>query len=97
MDTLPAFAELWGWQNMSNDYEALCAMPEIDLIDVTAQNHMHYAMSKAALAAGKAVACEKPLAGTFDDARKMVQLARESDAPTFVWYNYRLLLAGLCG
>ncbi|MCK5802811.1 MAG: Gfo/Idh/MocA family oxidoreductase [Lentisphaeria bacterium] len=89
METLIPFSELWGWQNTCNDYEAMCRSPEIDLVDVTAQNHMHLAMSKAALAAGKAVACEKPLAGKFEDAREMAALARKSDAPTFVWYNYR--------
>lgn len=89
MDTLPGFAANWGWQNICNDYHQLVLNPELDLIDVTAQNHMHLAMSKVALEAGKAVSCEKPLAAKFCEAREMAELARKSGQPTFVWYNYR--------
>jgi len=35
------------------------------------------------------VACEKPLAGTLADARKMRDAARKAKGKTFVWYNYR--------
>jgi len=87
--TLPAFAENWGWARTSTDYHAMARDPEIDLIDITAQNHLHLPMAKAAMEAGKAVACEKPLAGTYSDAREMVALARKYKVPTFVWYNYR--------
>ena len=42
------------------------------------------------LEAGKAVACEKPLAGTLADARSMREAAARPGAPkTFVWFNYR--------
>jgi predicted dehydrogenase len=47
-------------------------------------------MSIAALEADKHVACEKPLAGTLGDAKKMVEAARRAEkCRTFVWYNYR--------
>ncbi len=88
-ETLPPFAANWGWEHTSTDYKEMVKDPEIDLVDITAQNHMHLAMAKAAMAAGKAVACEKPLAGTFSDAREMVTLARQHKVPNFVWYNYR--------
>jgi len=42
-----------------------------------------------ALAAGKPVASEKPIAGTLADARAMVEAAKKARAKTFVWYNYR--------
>ena len=45
-----------------------------------------------ALEAGKHVACEKPLAGTLDDARAMRDAARKAkrrELQTFVWFNYR--------
>jgi predicted dehydrogenase len=42
-----------------------------------------------AIRAGKPVACEKPIAGTLDEARKMADEARKAGVKTFVWYNYR--------
>jgi predicted dehydrogenase len=46
-------------------------------------------MARAAIAAGKHVACEKPLAGTLGEAREMVQAAEAANVRTFIWYNYR--------
>src|SRR3989442_14377293 len=47
-------------------------------------------MAIAALEAGKHVACEKPLAGTLDDARQMRDAARKAKKSlTSVWYCYR--------
>jgi len=87
--TLGDFAARWGWHNATTDWKKLVADPEIDLVDIGSPNHLHAPMAVAALAAGKHVACEKPLAGTLEDARKMVQAARKSKGKTFVWYNYR--------
>ncbi|MFN2352831.1 MAG: Gfo/Idh/MocA family protein, partial [Kiritimatiellia bacterium] len=87
--TLPEFARRWGWQEHTTDWKALCADPQIDLVDIGTPNHLHLPMARAALAAGKHVACEKPLAGTLADARRMRELARRASGRTFVWYNYR--------
>ncbi|MBL4700302.1 MAG: Gfo/Idh/MocA family oxidoreductase [Phycisphaeraceae bacterium] len=87
--TLEAFAQRWGWQNVSENWKDLCHNPEIDLVDVGTPNQLHMEMAIEALEAGKHVACEKPLAGSLDDARKMAVAARKSKAQTFVWYAYR--------
>ena len=52
-------------------------------------NYMHAPVAKAAIAAGKPVACEKPIAGTLADAREMAEAAKKADVKTFVWFNYR--------
>ena len=83
------FAERWGWKNISTDWQSLVASPEIDLVDIVTPNFMHMPPAVAALEAGKPVACEKPIAGTLDDARKMAELAQAKGLPTFVWFNYR--------
>ncbi len=88
-DTLSDFANTWGWQNTTTNWKELLTNDEIDLIDVGTPNNMHLPMAKAALAAGKAVACEKPLAGTFKDSKEMNEIAKKSKAKTFVWYVYR--------
>ena len=84
-----AFADNWGWQNASTDWEALVRSPEIDLVDVVTPNFMHAPPAKAAIAAGKPVACEKPIAGTLSDAREMAETAKAAGIKTFVWFNYR--------
>ncbi|MGQ9574315.1 MAG: Gfo/Idh/MocA family protein [Thermoguttaceae bacterium] len=84
-----AFARNWGWQHASTDWQQVVRSPEIGLVDVVTPNYMHAPVAKAALAAGKPVACEKPLAGTLQDAREMAQAARTAQVKTFVWFNYR--------
>jgi len=87
-----AFATKWGWQNSTTSWKDLLTNAEIDLVDVSTPNHLHAEMSIACLEAGKHVACEKPLAGTLADAKKMVLAARaaiKKGVRTFVWYNYR--------
>ncbi len=87
---LEKFAKKWGWQHASTDWRQAIADPEIQLVDITAQNHMHREMALAALEAGKHVACEKPLAGSLDDARKMRDAARKyKKSKTSVWWSYR--------
>jgi predicted dehydrogenase len=41
------------------------------------------------LAAGKPVACEKPIAGTLDEAREMAEAAQAAGVKTAVWFCYR--------
>ncbi len=84
-----AFAANWGWQDFSTDWKALVKSDAIDLVDVVTPNFMHAPVAKAALAAGKNVSCEKPIAGTLKQAREMVAAARKAKVKTFVWYNYR--------
>ncbi|MFW6153851.1 MAG: Gfo/Idh/MocA family protein [Planctomycetota bacterium] len=84
-----AFADHWGYAHAAVTGDGLTFADEIDLVDVLTPNHLHRPQTTAALEAGKAVACEKPLAGTLDDARAMAELARKHKARTFVWYNYR--------
>ena len=84
-----AFADNWGWQNASTDWESLVKSDEIGLVDIVTPNFMHAPPARAAVEAGKAVSCEKPIAGTLDDARAMVEAAKAKGVKTFVWFNYR--------
>ncbi len=83
------FADNWGWKNASTDWRALVASPEIGLVDIVTPNYMHAPPARAAIEAGKPVAFEKPIAGTLDDARVMVEAAKAKGVKTFVWFNYR--------
>jgi len=87
---LAAFAEKWGWKKATTDWRSLVDDPELDLVDVATSNDVHAEMSIAMLEGGKHVACEKPLAGTLEDARAMREAARKHPRQkTFVWFNYR--------
>jgi predicted dehydrogenase len=87
---LKEFAQRWGWQRISTDWRKTVNDPEIGLVDIGTPNNMHAEMAIGALEAGKHVACEKPLAGTIDEARQMRDAARKAKrSKTFVWYNYR--------
>lgn len=88
-DQTAQFAQKWGWQHTTGDWQAALRAPEIDLVDIVTPNKMHAPMAMAAIAAGKHVACEKPIASSLDEARQMVEAARKSNVKTFVWYNYR--------
>ncbi|MFP4353804.1 MAG: Gfo/Idh/MocA family protein [Phycisphaerae bacterium] len=86
---LKEFASTWDFANRQTDWQAVIDDPEVNLIDVSTPNDTHAPISTAAIQAGKAVACEKPIAGTLAEARQMAQAAGKAKVPTFVWYNYR--------
>src|SRR5688572_1662533 len=89
-DELAAFADRWGWRRWTPRWEDLALDPDLELVDVGTPNHLHAPQAIAMLAAGKHVACEKPLAGTLADARAMRDAAKKAKkSRTFVWFNYR--------
>ena len=50
-------------------------MPDLDLVSVTTPTYEHYPMTMAALAAGKHVLCEKPMALNVRECREMLEAA----------------------
>ncbi len=86
---LEEFAARWGWSRWTTDWLEAVTADDVDLVDVGTPNHLHREQAIAALEAGKHVACEKPLAGTLDDARAMARAAASAAGDTFVWYTYR--------
>lgn len=77
-----------GFARSTADWRAMAADPEIDLIDVTAPNALHHDMALAAIAAGKPVYCEKPLAPSAGEAREMADAAEAAGVATQVGFNY---------
>ncbi|MCQ2429695.1 MAG: Gfo/Idh/MocA family oxidoreductase [Clostridia bacterium] len=57
--------------------EELFADPEIDIVLNLTRPYQHYAVSKAALLAGKHVYCEKPLGADLEEGIELVKLANE--------------------
>lgn len=89
-EELDEFARRWGWKKTTTKWQDLVSSDELDLIDIGTPNHLHAKPAIEALKAGKHVACEKPLAGTLEDARAMRDAAKKAKKQkTFVWFNYR--------
>jgi predicted dehydrogenase len=82
-------ARSWGFERSHADWQQLIADPAVDLVAITTPNHLHYPMAMAALEAGKAVYCEKPLAVSLEQARAMQQAAQQAGVVTRVGYNYQ--------
>lgn len=77
-----------GFARATGDWQALIADPAVDLVDITTPNMLHKPMALAAIAAGKPVYCEKPLAATAADAAEMAEAAERAGVQTFVGFNY---------
>ena len=60
------------------DYHDLLAIEEIDAVDVCLHNALHCPVTLEAFKAGKHVYCEKPLALSGKEARKMVEAAEKA-------------------
>ncbi|NMX94198.1 MULTISPECIES: Gfo/Idh/MocA family oxidoreductase [unclassified Pseudomonas] len=82
-------ASAWGFAQAHGDWQQLIDDPQVDLVAITTPNHLHYPMAMAALAAGKAVYCEKPLATSLQQADAMHRAAHQAGVVTRVGYNYQ--------
>ncbi len=81
-------AAQFGFARSTGDWRALVEDPAVDIVSITTPNNLHKDMAMAAIAAGKHVWCEKPLALSLEDAREMADAARASGVATIVGYNY---------
>ena len=77
-----------GFARSTADWRAMIDDPAIDAVHVTTPNALHKEMALAAIAAGKHVHCEKPLAPTAKDAREMAEAAEAKGVKTQVGFNY---------
>ena len=81
-------AAAFGFAHATTDWRRMVDDPDIDVIDITAPNALHKEMALAAIAAGKHVYCEKPLAPLAKDAAEMATAAEAAGVKTQVGFNY---------
>ena len=77
-----------GFARATGDWRDLIDDPDIEVIDIAAPNALHREMALAAIAAGKHVFCEKPLAASAADALEMAEAAQAAGVVTQVGFAY---------
>ena len=82
-----------GFEKVATDWPEVVDDPEVNVVVNVAPTDAHAAPCITALGAGKAVLCEKPLAGDADAAGAMRDAARSSMRPAACSFNYRFVPA----
>ena len=89
----PARAAAWadehGVPQVAPSYDALVEREDVDLVYIALPPAAHLEWTRRALAAGKAVLCEKPFAMDAAEARAMVAAAEAANRPLIEAYHYR--------
>ena len=71
------------------DYRELLKNPDVEVVHVLTPNREHADITVDALYAGKHVMCEKPMAKTAADARRMVEAAKATGKKLTIGYQHR--------
>lgn len=82
-------AEQFGVPKSTGDWRTLVADPEIDVVDIATPTHLHAPIALAAIAAGKHVIVDKPMALTSAAAQRMLVAARRARVVHAVTFNIR--------
>jgi predicted dehydrogenase len=81
-------AESLGYERWTVDWREAVTDPAVDVVDIVTPNFLHKVIAMAAIAAGKHVYCEKPLALTAAEAKEMYEAADKAGVKTIVGFNY---------
>ncbi|MFC7440300.1 Gfo/Idh/MocA family protein [Laceyella putida] len=84
-----AAADKMGWASWETDWRRLIERDDIDLIDIVTPNNTHAEIAIAAAEAGKHVFCEKPLAFSLDQAKRMLEAVNKAGVTHMICHNYR--------
>ncbi len=75
------------------DYKLLIEQPGVDAVIIATPNVAHFPIAMAAIAAGKHVMCEKPLAMNVGEAKEMYQAAEKAGVRHMTAFTYRFVPA----
>jgi len=88
-ESAQAAAAALGADRAFDSAEEMVRDPGIDVVHICTPNHLHLPLAEAALAAGKHVICEKPLALDASGAQRLVDAASDSGLHAGVPFVYR--------
>lgn len=75
-ETAVQFAQTYNVRHAYGSYDELINCADVDVVYIATPNTLHYENSMAALKAGKAVLCEKPLTMNAAEAKALIEYAR---------------------
>src|SRR2546422_891122 len=81
-----AYPGVW----VSDDYRALLAQVDVDVVDVVVPSHLHYEVSKAVLESGRHLLLEKPMALELTHCDELNALARTKGSVLAIGHELRL-------
>jgi len=90
-ERVKAYAERHSVKNIYTDYGKMLKSDVVDAVSVCLPNNLHATATLDALAAGKHVLCEKPMATTVQDAEKMAQEAERTGLVLYIGFNHRFI------
>ncbi|MGN0477921.1 MAG: Gfo/Idh/MocA family protein [Hominenteromicrobium sp.] len=75
------------------DYHDLINCPDVDAVDISTPNYVHYEVALAAAEAGKPYAVEKPMVMTNEQADHLAAVTAEKGVKSMVCFSYRFISA----
>ncbi|HBO37419.1 MAG TPA: myo-inositol 2-dehydrogenase, partial [Pasteurellaceae bacterium] len=81
-------AKEFGFSRATGNWKDVVSDPNVDVVDICTPNFLHKEIALAAIANGKHVYSEKPLALTATDAKIMYEAAQKAGIKTLVGFNY---------
>jgi predicted dehydrogenase len=88
-DAAAEAARRYGYEDSTGDWRRVIDDPDIDVVDIATPNDAHCEIAIAAAEAGKHIICEKPLARTAEEARRMLEAVQRAGLVHMVAFNYR--------
>ncbi len=78
-ETARALADKFNVKSIYTDYDELLSDGDVDFIYIASPNSLHFKQALQALQKGKHVICEKPFTSTVEEAKTLIELARDKE------------------
>lgn len=91
LDHTREFAAQWNVPSVYESLEDLLSYEPVDAVVIASPNNYHYLLAMTAIAQGKHVLCEKPLAMNYTEAIHMAEAAERAGVKTMVPFTYRFM------
>lgn len=79
--------ESLGYKRYTTDWMEVIKDPNVDLVDISTPNSVHYEMAKAALEHGKNVFCEKPLSISAEQSKELADIAKVKGVVNYAGFS----------